>query len=734
MGSLKDIETAIIEAGHSIYHRDKLVSFLVNNNYFEQLRELHETCEDLEATDELHQIFVIMQRIILLNDSSVLECIVRDRNILAVVGMLEYEPQHAVERGTYREFLRNNSRFKQVVPIPDAAMESKIHQTFRLQYLKDIVLPRILDEGTLTIINSLIFFNHIEIANYFQQNHAFLKELFDILHESDDPERRRNVVLFVRQFCSIAKNLPINYRIGLYRTLSQHGLFTIFEFSLQDEDQSLRMSGADVLTTVLEQDRALVRSYVLAQISQQREGTTLLSLIIQGTRVDIGSPIQVQCCEMLRVMLDTMPPPSESFGMQPDIGIGGQADRETDAFLRLFYENYAFEAMKPLLCLTSTDIAKIDVHDKRANMLLFLCDLLSFMVKQHSYQARYFVFSSGISRPISNLLAAKPKYLRLTALRFIRTCVGMCDDLYNKQLVGQRLLDPIVDLYVESATRDNLITSACRELFKFVANQKIPDLLVHFVTVHAKALAKVPATLEHLKRTYEEYLEDLEQEKNGGTTTPTVKHGGGRMAVSINMLAGREAESLAAESSGHDATGLWKSGIADAVEEAYFDEIDDDADPLPDAAKAKLMKSPILSTPSNTNGAMGNAGDPELDMADIGIRSPLSSKSPLSADTDHIERSPLLLATDTNGLKHSPILAPRQSPKAFRPRNLSNGSTESKDITDTESVDSEGHESANESDGTHRISMADAFPESKLINRKLTSKPLLRRSDSSIKF
>ncbi|KAJ1935817.1 Platinum sensitivity protein, partial [Linderina pennispora] len=317
------------------------------------------------------------------------------------------------------------------------------------------------------------------------------------------------------------KNLPINYRIGLYRTLSQHGLFTIFEFSLQDEDQSLRMSGADVLMTVLEQDRALVRSYVLAQISQQREGTTLLSLIIQGTRKDIGSPIQVQCCEMLRMILDTMPPPSESFGMQPDIGIGGQADRETDAFLRLFYEKYAFDAMEPLLCLTATDIVKIDVHDKRANMLLFLCDLLSFMVRQHSYQARYFVFSSGISKPISNMLSAKPKYLRLAALRFIRTCVGMCDELYNKQLVGQRLLDPIVELFVESSRRDNLITSACRELFKFIANHKIADLLSHFVTVHATALAKVPATLEHLKHAYEEYLEDVEQEKNGGTTTPT---------------------------------------------------------------------------------------------------------------------------------------------------------------------------------------------------------------------
>jgi protein phosphatase 4 regulatory subunit 3 len=32
--------------------------------------------------------------------------------------------------------------FREVVPISDAAVRAKIHQTYRMGYLKDIILPR----------------------------------------------------------------------------------------------------------------------------------------------------------------------------------------------------------------------------------------------------------------------------------------------------------------------------------------------------------------------------------------------------------------------------------------------------------------------------------------------------------------------------------------------------------------------------------------------------------------
>ncbi|KAJ1643373.1 Platinum sensitivity protein, partial [Coemansia asiatica] len=258
MASLAEIERIISNSSQSLYLRDKLTSSIVSSNFFEQLRELHETCEDLDATEELHLIYSIVRQMILLNDSSIFEHMIKQENIIGVASILEHDPHQNIERGTFRSFLLDNSRYKEVVPIDDADIESKIHQTFRLQYLKDTVLPRILDDGTLPIINALIYFNHAQIANYLQHNQRLLKTLFDILHDSDDTEKRYDVVFFVRQFCSLAKSLPIQYRIGLFRTLSQHGLFSIFEFALQeDKNSELQVAGTDVLLSVLEQDRAL---------------------------------------------------------------------------------------------------------------------------------------------------------------------------------------------------------------------------------------------------------------------------------------------------------------------------------------------------------------------------------------------------------------------------------------------------------------------------------------------
>ncbi|KAJ2379513.1 Platinum sensitivity protein, partial [Coemansia sp. RSA 2603] len=193
MASLAEIDRIIRESSQSMLLRDKLVSFITSTGYFEELHELHGTCEDLDAEDELHLIYSIVRQIVLLNDSSIFEYIVKRENFIDVVGMLEYDPQHSIGHGKFRSFLQNRLRFKEVVSIDDEEIKSKIHQTFRLQYLKDVVLPHIVDEGTIPIINALIYFNNAQIASYLQHNQRLLKEIFDILQDSEDTLQMRDV-------------------------------------------------------------------------------------------------------------------------------------------------------------------------------------------------------------------------------------------------------------------------------------------------------------------------------------------------------------------------------------------------------------------------------------------------------------------------------------------------------------------------------------------------------------
>lgn len=58
-----------------------------------------------------------------------------------IVGALEYDPD-IKERQKHREFLQSCVQFKEVVPIHDPQILAKIHQTYRIQYIKDVILPR----------------------------------------------------------------------------------------------------------------------------------------------------------------------------------------------------------------------------------------------------------------------------------------------------------------------------------------------------------------------------------------------------------------------------------------------------------------------------------------------------------------------------------------------------------------------------------------------------------------
>ena len=58
----------------------------------------------------------------------------------------------------------------QVIKINNAELLSKIHQTYRVQYIQDVVLPTpsVFEENMLSTLSSFIFFNKVEIVSLIQ--------------------------------------------------------------------------------------------------------------------------------------------------------------------------------------------------------------------------------------------------------------------------------------------------------------------------------------------------------------------------------------------------------------------------------------------------------------------------------------------------------------------------------------------------------------------------------------
>lgn len=63
-------------------------------------------------------------------------------------------------------------RFKEVIMITNVELVNKIHQTHRVQYIQDVVLPTpsVFEDNMLSALSSFIFFNKVEIVTLIQVN------------------------------------------------------------------------------------------------------------------------------------------------------------------------------------------------------------------------------------------------------------------------------------------------------------------------------------------------------------------------------------------------------------------------------------------------------------------------------------------------------------------------------------------------------------------------------------
>ena len=220
--------------------------------------------------------------------------------------------------------MRTSANFHEPIALHDASVQKKVHHTYRLQFLKDVVLARILDDSTFNVLNSCIIFNQIDIINHVQNDVRFLGEIVDLFVNADgstraedddngpgtlsavkekdsmdvdapgpaDPavsphartpspgphpapppplaQRRRAVLLLLQQLCIMGKNVQLPTRMALFKLLVDRGVVHATQWALarpEGEPEGRRMIavGGEVLTTLLDHDVNGVREHVLRQ-------------------------------------------------------------------------------------------------------------------------------------------------------------------------------------------------------------------------------------------------------------------------------------------------------------------------------------------------------------------------------------------------------------------------------------------------------------------------------------
>ena len=174
LSKLEEISELFNSVLLSPIRREKLALAIENDSYIQKLIDIFHMCEDLENIDGLHHLYNIFKSIFLLNKNALFEIMFADDLMFDVVGVLEYDPS-LPDKSNHRDYLRTCAHFREVISLNNGDLVAKIHQTYRVQYIQDVILPTpsMFEENMLSTLSSFIFFNKVEIINMIQVGAQF---------------------------------------------------------------------------------------------------------------------------------------------------------------------------------------------------------------------------------------------------------------------------------------------------------------------------------------------------------------------------------------------------------------------------------------------------------------------------------------------------------------------------------------------------------------------------------
>ncbi|KAG0703908.1 component of IIS longevity pathway SMK-1-domain-containing protein [Suillus ampliporus] len=548
LGNIPDIERAIktLVRGQAI--RERICEYIQREEYIKKMIEVFNMAEDLENVENLHALCSLMQTIlVMIHDHGLYEHILDDSVFFGAVGMLEYDPEFPNHKANYREFLHVTSKFHQPIPIQDIMIQKKIHHTYRLQFLKDVVLARALDDSTFNVLNSCIIFNQIDIINHVQQDTMFLREILSLYVNEEvltggkdkDEKReemdvdgkpngtrpngstpnerpfsfgppdnlsenelaiRREVLVLIQQLCVMGKNVPLAARISLFRSLVNRGiLFAVqWAFSLSEKDPEAKATmsiAGEVMSALLDHDLNGVRNHITKQASAiEREGKegrpmgeqaeTLLRIMCRVLIQTRDLALQCQVGDALKTMMDVSPKDG------PDMTPAGLS------FLDYFYRRCIELLFKPLNDISEfkTQTAVLRLSREKTNLYLYLCDLVCNFAQQHGFRIHFYMLSFHISARMASFLKARDKHLRLAAFRFFRICLKVNNPNFMVHLMKLDIFKPILDLTIQESRRDSLLSASCQEFFEHMRRENIKDPINHCMTKHEPLVRQLAAS------------------------------------------------------------------------------------------------------------------------------------------------------------------------------------------------------------------------------------------------
>eukprot|EP00871_Galdieria_phlegrea_P000157 jgi/Galph1/1141/GphlegSOOS_G5885.1 len=569
---------------------DKKEEFFIqvknNPSVIEKLLELFRTCEDLKIIQKLHTLANIFYKMLISGNCQIVELLLSDAYYYDVMGALEYLDvstsgtssnsgyQGVRRRPKYRKCIRKMTSLEGLVVFHDSNIATKVKINQRLMYLKQNFFPSLSEDHVLTGLNSMIFFNNLDIVNYFRLYPESLNSLFKTLmkasFDGDNQLQNSNngltfvdILRFFHELCDLCKSQQHQQ----YNSERIFGIFRVEDllslcskFLLASNVFEERFFSTGIILMVLTNSPPVMRDYIF-------QHSELFEAIVTCLKREDDFALSCTLTDIICMLLD--PETTKDF-------------LQKDAFLDLFYDSIVHQLVDIFRCLEEDSLKDtgtlLDAIPPFGNASLIascqVCNILSYCVANHGYRPKYFMWRHNMLVKVAALFRYGDICVSLYPLRLIRRCIGQKDEFYNRYIIKENILGLVLQAAETFGTRKNIFYSSVLEMFSFIEQGGMVPLLNHIKKIH----------LPLLKRTYPESnivqkIQRFSEEKTDvdGSEQATAKSSDGNGIGEDSFLGKRRMADLASEE-----------------EERYFEENDDEQETTGNETDWNIDKDIIL--------------------------------------------------------------------------------------------------------------------------------------------
>ncbi|CAI4049613.1 hypothetical protein SKDZ_14G1240 [Saccharomyces kudriavzevii ZP591] len=251
--------------------KNETIEFILQSNYVDTLISHFHNAEEEKIPKDLFLLSNIIKTLILYNQRDILESMVEDDRIMGIVGILEYDTEYPTSKANHRKYLESRGpNFKEVIPLENEDLKIIMKKCFRLQFLKDVVLVRFLDDHNFSLISEIVMDLETCIIDFLQVG-TFLDRLIVLYDKNTLPDssserekfvqKRKDGIRLLQQCVQMSISLDALDRSKFYKTLVRKGLFKVLDYAFHMEtDSNVRILATDTIITIIEHDILLIHN------------------------------------------------------------------------------------------------------------------------------------------------------------------------------------------------------------------------------------------------------------------------------------------------------------------------------------------------------------------------------------------------------------------------------------------------------------------------------------------